>query len=128
MRSFYDSSDAQTELMFRLIELLVLLLVIVLYFTVRAVNLVVRVFRKHPYNKPLLITLICFGVAIILTIFTSGYPVFLALTLLCALALPSVAWIVETYIDPLLQKPPEPLIDEVLFQPWWDMEDVKQAA
>lgn len=128
MRSFYDSSDAQTELMFRLIELLVLLLVIVLYFTVRAVNLVVRVFRKHPYNKPLLITLICFGIAIILTIFTSGYPVFLALTLLCALALPIVAWIVETYFDPLLQKPPEPLIDEVLFQPWWDMEDEKQAA
>ncbi len=128
MRSFYDSSDAQTELMFRLIELLVLLLVIVLYFTVRAVNLVVRVFRKHPYNKPLLITLICFGVAIILTIFTSGYPVFLALTLLCALALPSVAWIVETYFDPLLQKPPEPLIDEVLFQPWWDREDEQQAA
>lgn len=105
----------------------IVLLVLALYLTIKAINLVVRVLGKYPDNKALWIALGCVGCFGLLAAITQGEPVALTLCGLSVVALLIIARIVEVYYDNTFQRERGPLVAEVLRRSWWEGAAAKAA-
>jgi hypothetical protein len=103
--------------------LVVVLLILLIYLTVKAINLIVRAFCKRPKHKALWTALISVAVSMLLTLLTHGNAITVMLTCISVLVLLLTTYIIDVYYDNLFQKPPETLVNTVLHNSWWDMGD-----
>ncbi len=103
--------------------LVAVMLILLIYLTVKAINLIVRAFCKRPKHKALWTALISVAVSLLLTLLTRGNVIAVMLTCISVLALLLTAYIIDVYYDNLFQKPPESLVSSVLHNSWWDMGD-----
>lgn len=104
------------------------LLVLAIWVTVKAINLLVRVYSRYPHNRALHVALgSCLGLwalTLFSAVVTSDAPiigVFLTGAMLSTLALLLTAWVVEVYYDERFRRErPQGLpIMEILKEPWW---------
>ncbi len=97
----------------------VVVLIILVYLAVKAINLVCRVLAAHPSNKlvwVLLAAVFLFGV---IAIATRGEPIALILTLVSMIALLLTCRILDLYYANSLQKQGT-LVENVLRRKWWE--------
>ncbi len=117
---YHNSFDPTMSLVSFILLCTLVLLLLALFLLVKAGSVIMRAWLHHPEQKALWITTSLFLILVLLVVITNGLPVVLVFMLLSGLALLLTAWIINTFFDERCQKPPEPLINEVLQQPWWD--------
>lgn len=125
-RSKYRSSfgaDWEDELAGGIVEIAIVVLVILIYLAIRAINLIVRVLAKYPHVKTLWILLACALGLSVVAIALQGQGILqqgiATLAGLCWAALLCACKFVEVYYDTLFQQPRIGTVHQVLHQPWW---------
>lgn len=99
-------------------------ILITIWLTVKAAELVIRVMVAHPTNKAMWVALGAFFLATLGPLLTHGqYPFLDAMPFVALLALIVTAKVVELSHDRLLQREwsPEAVVHEVLHEPWWNV-------
>ena len=103
----------------------VVLAVILLWMTIKALELVVRVMLAHPRNKPMWVSISIFVFFVLVTLVTQGQDAVVnALAFLAGASALLTAKAVEMYYNELFQKhlDKDALVKEVLHEPWWQLD------
>jgi hypothetical protein len=126
-RRSYASDDLGSAIGSSYVAIVAVILIIIIYLLVKAVNLIVRVLVTYPKNKAVWIALGIFLVSILLTVLTKADPRSVILAVVSFLGLVFTARIVELYYSTTFQEQ-STLVESVLRKPWWQGSQGQKAA
>lgn len=120
MRTYWESSF-DGFLATTMVGLTILMLLAIVWLTVKCLDCVARAFAHHPTCKPLIVAGLVALVMVVLAAVTGGHvDVINALAGVSVMLLVLVAKIVNVYYDTLFQIPlsREALVTQILHEPW----------
>src|SRR5690348_12137284 len=116
---FYAGGEIADSVVAALLYIMVIVLLVGAYLLIQAICLIVGAFLNRPKSKALWIALANLLLWSCLSLLTQGQALMVFLASISATGLLLTAWIVEQLADERVQQPPEPLVEQVLTNPWW---------